>query len=367
MPIPADAQTAGTNTSGTVSVGDSVTKKIDYADDRDWFAVTLEAGKTYRFDLEGTSTGAGTLSRSVSSRGVYNSQGILIGGTTDDDDGSGPNSRVLYKATEDDTHYVSAGAFGAGKGTYKLSVTEVNTQTAGTDTRGTVSVDGSVTGEIDFGGDRDWFAVTLMAGKTYRIDLEGTSTDAGTLADPYLRGVYDSRGNLIGSTTDDNDGVQLNSRVFFAATEGGIHYLSAGAEGSETGTYRLSVTDVVAADVQTAGTDTSGTVLVGGSVNARIDFPNDRDWFAVTLQAGKSYRIDLEGSPTGAGTLDDPYLFGVHDSAGNLIGGTTDDDSGVSRNSRVDFEPTQDGRYYVSAGADGIDTGTYTLSIEEGL
>ena len=127
------------------------------------------------------------------------------------------------------------------------------------------------------------------------------------------------------------------------------------------------MTDVVAADAQTAGTDTSGTVLVGGSVNDRIDFPNDRDWFAVTLQAGKSYRIDLEGSPTGAGTLDDPYLFGVHDSAGNLIGGTTDDDSGVSRNSRVDFEPTQDDRYYVSAGADGIDTGTYTLSIEEGL
>ena len=361
-----DAQTAGTDTSGTVSVGGSVTEEIDYADDRDWFAVTLVAGTTYRIDLEGTPTGAGTLSDPYL-RGVYNSQGNLIGGTTDDDGGSGRNSRVLYEATEDGIHYVSAGAFGAGKGTYKLSVTEADPQTAGTDTSGTVSVDGSVTGEIDFGGDRDWFAVTLEAGTTYRIDLEGASTDAGTLADPYLRGIYDSRGAPIGSTTDDNDGVHLNSRVFFAATEGGIYYVSAGAEGSETGTYRLSVTDVVAADAQTAGTDTSGTVLVGGSVNDRIDFPNDRDWFAVTLQAGKSYRIDLEGSPTGAGTLDDPYLFGVHDSAGNLIGGTTDDDSGVFRNSRVDFEPTQDGRYYVSAGADGIDTGTYTLSIEEGL
>ena len=361
-----DAQTAGTDTSGTVSVGGSVTEEIDYADDRDWFAVTLVAGTTYRIDLEGTPTGAGTLSDPYL-RGVYNSQGNLIGGTTDDDGGSGRNSRVLYEATEDGIHYVSAGAFGAGKGTYKLSVTEADPQTAGTDTSGTVSVDGSVTGEIDFGGDRDWFAVTLEAGTTYRIDLEGASTDAGTLADPYLRGIYDSRGAPIGSTTDDNDGVHLNSRVFFAATEGGIYYVSAGAEGSETGTYRLSVTDVVAADAQTAGTDTAGTVRAGGSVTGEIDYASDRDWFAVTLQAGKSYRIDLEGSPTGAGTLDDPYLFGVHDSAGNLIGGTTDDDSGVFRNSRVDFEPTQDGRYYVSAGADGIDTGTYTLSIEEGL
>ena len=159
----------------------------------------------------------------------------------------------------------------------------------------------------------------------------------------------------------------MNSQVFFAATEGGIHYVSAGAEGSETGTYRLSVTDVVAADAQTAGTDTTGTVRAGGSVTGEIDYASDRDWFAVTLEADKSYRIDLEGSPTSAGTLDDPYLRGVYDSVGNLIGGTTDDDSGVYRNSRVDFEPTQGGTYYVSVGADGIDTGTYTLSIEEGL
>ena len=361
-----DAQTAGTDTSGTVSVGGSVTEEIGYADDRDWFAVTLVTGTTYRIDLEGTPTGAGTLGDPYL-YGVYNSQGNLIGGTTDDDGGSGRNSRVFYEATEDGIHYVSAGAVGTGEGTYKLSVTEVDPQTAGTDTSGTVSVDGSVTGEIDFGGDRDWFAVTLEADTTYRVDLEGTSTDAGTLADPYLRGIYDSRGNLIGSTTDDNDGVHLNSQVFFAATEGGIYYVSVGAEGSETGTYRLSVTDVVAADAQTAGTDTTGTVRAGGSVTGEIDYASDRDWFAVTLEAGKSYRIDLEGSPTSAGTLDDPYLFGVHDSVGNLIGGTTDDDSGVYRNSRVDFEPTQGGRYYVSVGADGIDTGTYTLSIEEGL
>ena len=468
-----------------LGTGGSVTDEIDYPNERDWFAVTLVAGTTYRIDLEGQSNGAGTLYDPYL-HGVYDSHGDLIGDTTADDGGSGRNSRVLFTATEGGTYYVSAVADGSGTGTYRLSVTDVDAQTAGTDTSGTVSVGGSVTEEIDYADDRDWFAVTLVAGTTYRIDLEGTpngagtlgdpylhgvynsqgesdrrddgrrwrlgpeqpgalrgdggrhplcvgrrrwnrrrhlqavgdggrstdgrdrherdglggwigygrdrfwrrpglvavtleagttyridlegtSTGAGTLADPYLRGVYDSRGNLIGSTTDDNDGVHLNSRVFFAATEGGTHYLSAGAEGSETGTYRLSVTDVVAADAQTAGTDTTGTVRAGGSVTGEIDYASDRDWFAVTLQADKSYRIDLEGSPTGAGTLADPYLRGVHDSVGNLIGGTTDDDSGVYRNSRVDFEPTVGGTYHVSAGADGIGTGTYTLSIEEGL
>ena len=157
---------------------------------------------------------------------------------------------------------------------------------------------GSVTDEIDYPNERDWFAVTLVAGTTYRIDLEGQSNGAGTLYDPYLHGVYDSHGDLIGDTTADDGGSGRNSRVLFTATEGGIHYVSAGADGSGTGTYRLSVTDV---DAQTAGTDTSGTVSVGGSVTEEIDYADERDWFAVTLVTGTTYRIDLEGTPTGAG------------------------------------------------------------------
>ena len=38
-------------------------------------------------------------------------------------------------------------------------------------------------------------------------------------------------------------------------------------------------------------------------------------------EADTIYRIDLEGSPTGAGTLEDPYLYGIHDADGYLIAG----------------------------------------------
>ena len=61
-------------------------------------------------------------------------------------------------------------------------------------------------GVIDRERDQDWFAVELEAGKTYRIDLEGTWSDVGTLADPYLRGVYNSTGVLIAGTSDDDGG-----------------------------------------------------------------------------------------------------------------------------------------------------------------
>ncbi|MCY4486310.1 MAG: hypothetical protein OXF11_04255, partial [Deltaproteobacteria bacterium] len=54
--------------------------------------------------------------------------------------------------------------------------------------------------------------------------------------------------------------------------------------------------------------DTAGRVSVGGSATGVIDHGGDRDWFAVTLDQGHTYRFDLEGAPTGAGTLPDAYL-----------------------------------------------------------
>ena len=71
---------------------------------------------------------------------------------------------------------------------------------------------------------------------------------------------------------------------------------------------------------------TNGPVAVGGTAEGNIDSNGDRDWFKVDLVAGRTYTIDLRGSPTDDGTLSDPRLYGIHDAAGNLIAGTTNDD-----------------------------------------
>ena len=84
-------------------------------------------------------------------------------------------------------------------------------------TTGTVAVVDTATGNIGSNGDGDWFAVELVAGRTYVIDLRGSPTDDGTLSDPYLRGVYDADGNLIPRTTNDDGGQGYNSRVTFTA------------------------------------------------------------------------------------------------------------------------------------------------------
>ena len=48
-------------------------------------------------------------------------------------------------------------------------------------TEGAIDVGGTATGNIETSGDRDWFAVELVADRTCTIDLRGSRTDDGTL------------------------------------------------------------------------------------------------------------------------------------------------------------------------------------------
>ena len=152
----------------------------------------------------------------------------------------------------------------------------------------------------------------------------------------------------------------------FTADDAGTYYVAAGASGDKEGTYTLSVTELAGRrDDFASTTGTTGAVAVGGSTTGEIERSFDRDWFAVELEANTTYQIDLEGSGAFAGTLRDPSAYGIHNSNGNFISGTGNDDFGMGWNSRVEFTPTADGTYYVAAGAYGGLTGTYTLSVVE--
>ena len=367
-----DDYSATRGTTGEVGVGGSTTGEIDYRGDRDWFEMNLEEGTTYEIYLEGSPTGDGTL-RDPYLRGVYDANGNRIAGTTDDDGGVDLNSEVEFTAQYSGSHYVAAGGHSGSKGTYTLTVLEgavsvpdPDDYTAGRGTNGAVAVGGSATGEIETGNDRDWFAVELIANKTYRIDLKGSRTGDGTLTDPFLRGVYDDNGVRIAGTGNNNGGTGRNSQVEFTADDTGTYYVAAGSNGNQEGDYTLSVTELAGRrDDFASTTGTTGAVEVGGSTTGEIERSFDRDWFAVELEANTTYQIDLEGSGAFAGTLRDPYLYGIHNSSGNFISGTGNDDFGMGWNSRVEFTPTAAGTYYVAAGAYGGLTGTYTLSVVE--
>ncbi len=136
---------------------------------------------------------------------------------------------------------------------------------------------------------------------------------------------------------------------------------------------RQSVSEPSGDDFPDDGTST-GRLEVGGSVTGNIDSNRDRDAFAVELVRGRTYRFDLEGSATEQGTLADPeitYIFAWEGNSASVLGGTSDEDSGEGKNSKLTFTlgsnpegtPYPTGTYYLLVAEAGDDaTGTYRLS-----
>ncbi|MBT8420089.1 MAG: PPC domain-containing protein, partial [Gammaproteobacteria bacterium] len=174
-------------------------------------------------------------------------------------------------------------------------------------TSGRLNLNSYTTSTIGSSGDRDWFRIHLNAGQRVRFDLEGSPTGRGTLSDTYLRGIYNSSGSQLSGTTNDDGGTSVNSRVDFTASSSGYYYVAAGAYSSRTGSYRLTATDITPTDDFSANTGTQGRLSLGGNATGNIESNGDRDWFRIHLDAGQRVRFDLEGSPTGRGTLSDTY------------------------------------------------------------
>ena len=118
--------------------------------------------------------------------------------------------------------------------------------------------------------------------------------------------------------------------------------------------------DDYSADVQT-----TGAVAVGGSATGSIETAYDQDWFAVELEAGRTYQFDLGGSPSGGGTLRDTFLRAIYDSEGRYQSDSYNDDFEGGRDSRVTFTASQSGTYYVRASGDRDETGSYTLRVTD--
>ena len=105
------------DTNGVVNIGSSTTGELEERADRDWFAVELEAGERYRFDLVGNSLRDPYLY-------LRNSAGTLL--TFDDDSGSGLNSQITFEASADGRYFLDVGAYSdSTTGTYTLSATQL--------------------------------------------------------------------------------------------------------------------------------------------------------------------------------------------------------------------------------------------------
>ena len=425
-----DDYSADRFTAGTVAVGGSATGTIETAHDQDWFAVELVAGRTYQFDLGGSPSEGGTL-RDTYLRAIYDSEGRYQSDSYNDDFGGSRDSRVTFTPTESGTYYVRASGDRDETGSYTLSVRDVTpgsvedpppadppAETVAPDepepARAAAEDLGDITelaaprfplGTLDGAADAvAWYRFTLSEAREVALGLRRQDADADLV-------VEDAAGNVLHSGANDGTANEWVRETLLAGT----YYVRVEAQeaGANAYVFRYGVGDADPAEVARleaeagqvepvfvpgppeteletspgqstpgagtrenvsepvgtdlpAGTDTSGKVEVGGSVTGNINAARDHDWFAVELEAGREYQIDLEGSPTERGTLEDPWLPGIYDSSGTPILGTGDDDGGENFNSRMLFTPDATGTYYVAAAeANDTNTGTYTLSVRD--
>jgi hypothetical protein len=214
------------------------------------------------------------------------------------------------------------------------------------------------TGAIDFAGDTDQFNVFLAAGVRYYIELEGSATGAGNLADPIARLLF----NGVQVAFDDDGGVGLNSRIVFTPGVSGVYTVDVSEFlNNDTGTYRLRVFDD---DFKNSfeGNGFFGSLTPGVAVSGILNYAGDTDQYGVNLIAGRQYIIDAEGSPTGGGTLSDTLISLQQ----NGVQIAVDDDGGRGFNSRIVFTPTTSGFYTVEARDFGNnDAGTFRLRVAE--
>src|SRR5262249_1235404 len=109
---PAGAVTTGASIAAN---GASVAGVIDYAGDEDWYRVTLTAGQSYVFSVNGS--GASPLSDPYLELGDANGQLIAL----DDDGGPGSDASMQFTATVSGTYYLDVQAYSVETGGYTVS------------------------------------------------------------------------------------------------------------------------------------------------------------------------------------------------------------------------------------------------------
>ncbi|MFO1069736.1 MAG: hypothetical protein U1E14_14550 [Geminicoccaceae bacterium] len=359
-------QPDNTDTPATLAAGGIAHGTIDWAGeapDRDWYRLELTAGHSYRIDLEGRSSGAGSL---------FNPQLLLVdaGGNpvpASGDYAVGWNDSSIVRASADTAIFAAISGFGssgdrADTGTYRLSVTELD-DPVGQDVEAAADLPTGVPmdGAIEF-EDHDWFRIDAEAGVTYLV----------TLANVRLDGVYDafalSLRNASGETfsqsgyTEDGADVELG---FTAKADGDLFV---DVLGNGTGTYRLEVAPFIGEVPDNELTQ--ARLAVGSPVAGTIDWAEgarDTDWYRVEVVAGRTYVATMEGAASGAGTLPAPYL-NLATAAGDWRDSVQSDGTAT-----LSFTAARDDTVFVVASGYGEDeegfyspfVGSYHLTLRE--
>ena len=321
------------DSSGILALSSRLEANLEVAGDLDWFKVELENGKNYSFEQIGTGLADPLLT-------LRDNNGSII--TSDDDSGDGLNSRINFEPERSGYYYLEAGSYdNAFTGKYFVGAYENLTQPEEPVNDGAAS-----------------FAIegTPQLGQVLSIALTNSDPDGdGTPTVAWLASNQDGTWSQVGSDLQITISADLEGRQLIA----NVSYIDGDGFSESVSTQSIAI-PIFYSDDYGAKPGDSGDLSVGASQQGELETLGDRDWFAIELEAGKSYVFELTGA-----TLEDPFLS-LNDSTGATI--ITDDDGGDGLNSRIAYTAANTETYYLDAGAYADESiGSYVIKASEVL
>ena len=346
----ADDYTNDINTIGALEPGVESSGTVEYRLDGDWFSFTGTAGDHLTFDfVSNLSANNDVFLNIFDSSGNFVSTGVYAYN-------SGiQGSDLFFDVSVTDTYFIEVADRGGSPtdSAYSLLLTEVvdDFSTDATNA-GTVLVNSTSAGRIDFAGDIDTFAVSLDAGVEYRFGTHFGEVTGGVI--PNLVGLFDASGTSLGYSA-----VQP---FIYTPDVSGTYYIAVIDRTTGVGPfgdYNVSVVssqDDFANDVTTTGVvDVSGVPTIG-AINFNAVGDDDEDAFAFVAAAGDTVQFNVDGV-----SLVDP-VFAITDSAGTILAFNDDVEVGNAR-AELTYTFATAGTFYVLVGSAIFnDIGTYQIT-----
>ncbi|OLB63884.1 MAG: hypothetical protein AUH96_10200 [Nitrospirae bacterium 13_2_20CM_2_61_4] len=219
----------------------------------------------------------------------------------------------------------------------------------------TVSLGDSIAGQVSLPGDVDYFAVDLQLGTNVAIVL----SDPPSIKDwSWTMSLLDTNGATL-STNDEYSDWLPGTRIWYTVTKTGRYYvrlnnrpLWGGADPNATaGDYPYSLRIVAFRATRESesndAAEMANTIALGDTISGTIALADDRDYFALDLNAGTNLSLDVSSQEVSCDVVPELRLWTSDKKELSRAGSSP---YNGSWNPLLEYPITTTGRYFISLG-----------------
>ncbi|KIC43931.1 hypothetical protein RA29_21610, partial [Tateyamaria sp. ANG-S1] len=223
-----------TATDASISVGEAITSTLEYSRDQDFYAVELQSTRGYFWRMTGDGTSNATMDTGLVLTDETGAQLTIANGRS--------SSLLAWNPSDSGRHYIVAGinsTTGSDPGGYRLEMVEEVSSRLSTDA--TIEAGQTITGLLDYEGDRDMYATQLVSGASYIITLRGGS-DNTPISQSDVE-IFNAFGVSVGTLAV----VGGTGSGVFQAEDTGTYYLGVGGGRfrDDAGSFELELSNLI--------------------------------------------------------------------------------------------------------------------------